>query len=110
MNLSYYCMRGNKMKQSYLINGKRVVNKTQLHDYLIQVFMLPEYYGRNLDALWDCLSTDSAMKKITIIHTESLVNALGDYSKSLIQLFDDLSKKRSIEIHLHTKGRKNETN
>ena len=25
------------------------------HDYVIDAFNLPEYYGRNLDALYDCL-------------------------------------------------------
>jgi len=98
------------MKRSYLINGKKVVSKKQLHEYLIQVFNLPDYYGKNLDALWDCLSADNTIKKITIIHTDTLVNTLGDYSTSLFQLFNDLNKKKSIDLHIHSKGRKNETN
>lgn len=27
----------------------------ELHEYFKSVFDLPEYYGRNMDALWDCL-------------------------------------------------------
>lgn len=110
MNLLYYCMKGNEMKKSYLINGKKVIDRKQLHEYLIQVFKLPDYYGRNLDALWDCLSTDNSIKKITIIHTDNLVNTLGDYSTAFIQLFNDLNKKKSIDLYIYTKGRKNETN
>ena len=26
------------------------------HDYLAEIFDFPDYYGRNLDALYDCLS------------------------------------------------------
>jgi len=26
-----------------------------LHEYFKEIFQLPEYYGHNMDALWDCL-------------------------------------------------------
>jgi len=32
-------------------------SKQQIHDYLRDKLELPEYYGSNLDALYDCLST-----------------------------------------------------
>lgn len=110
MNPLNYCMKVNKMRKSYLLNGKKVLNKQQLHDYLCQVFKLPEYYGRNLDALWDCLSTNNSIKKITVIHTENLVAVLGDYGALLLRLFNDLNKSKSIEVFLFAKGRKDETN
>ena len=37
-----------------------------LHDELQLVFDLPRYYGRNLDALWDVLTTDVALP-VTVI-------------------------------------------
>lgn len=97
------------MKKSYLINGKKIKDRKQVHEYLRSVFKLPDYYGRNLDALWDCLSSDSTIKKITIIHTDELKNTLGDYSNSLMNVFIDLSKKKSLELNIYTYGRKNET-
>ena len=36
------------------IDGKLI--KSQGHDYLKEVLNLPEYYGKNLDALYDCLT------------------------------------------------------
>ena len=27
----------------------------KLHEYFKKVFQLPDYYGNNMDALWDCL-------------------------------------------------------
>ena len=30
----------------------------QVHDALARDLKLPAHYGRNLDALWDCLTTD----------------------------------------------------
>ena len=35
------------------IDGKLI--KEDGHDYLMEVLNLPDYYGKNLDALYDCL-------------------------------------------------------
>ena len=32
------------------------MGQEQLHDYLQEMLPLPAYYGRNLDALYDCLT------------------------------------------------------
>ena len=52
------------MKQITL-NGNRLGDAAQVHDYLKEVFEFPEYYGKNLDALHDCL-TDLEDVEITI--------------------------------------------
>lgn len=52
------------MKQITL-DGNRLGNADQVHDYLKEVFEFPEYYGKNLDALHDCL-TDLEDVEITI--------------------------------------------
>lgn len=31
-------------------------SKAELHEYLMEMMVFPEYYGKNLDALYDCLS------------------------------------------------------
>ncbi len=33
----------------------KIGNRHELHDHLVKELMLPDYYGRNLDALNDCL-------------------------------------------------------
>lgn len=38
-----------------ILNFEGIADRAALHDYLAEAFALPEYYGRNLDALWDCL-------------------------------------------------------
>ena len=43
------------MKRVELI-GAQLKDKELLHDVLAQLLELPEYYGRNLDALHDCLT------------------------------------------------------
>lgn len=53
------------MKQITL-NGNLLADAAQVHDYLKECLGFPEYYGRNLDALHDCLG-DLENVEITII-------------------------------------------
>lgn len=39
-----------------IIDGRKIQNKEVLHDVLKDKLDFPDYYGRNLDALWDCLT------------------------------------------------------
>ena len=43
------------MKQITL-DGNILADAAQVHDYLEEVLNFPEYYGKNLDALYDCLT------------------------------------------------------
>lgn len=52
------------MKQITL-DGNILADAAQVHDYLKEQLQFPEYYGKNLDALHDCL-TDLADIEITI--------------------------------------------
>ena len=42
----------------YKVELKDVTSRAQLHEALKRGLELPEYYGNNLDALWDCLTSD----------------------------------------------------
>lgn len=52
------------MKQVTL-DGNLLADAAQAHDYLKEILEIPEYYGKNLDALYDCL-TDLEDIEITI--------------------------------------------
>jgi len=43
------------MKQ-VILDGTKIISREQLHNVLQQCLSLPEWYGRNLDALFDCLT------------------------------------------------------
>ena len=60
------------------LDGK-LINQSG-HDYLMEALDLPDYYGKNLDALYDCL---------TEIECEiELVNA-GEVDEDIIETFND---------------------
>ena len=43
---------------NYVIDLSNVSDRARMHAVLSDVLSLPAYYGRNLDALWDCLTSD----------------------------------------------------
>ena len=52
------------MKQ-IVLDGNILADAARVHDYLMEMLEFPEYYGKNLDALHDCL-TDLEDVEITI--------------------------------------------
>lgn len=50
------------------LDGKKI--NENCHDYLMEVLDLPAYYGRNLDALYDCLTVME--EDIEIINASSV--------------------------------------
>jgi ribonuclease inhibitor len=41
-----------------MLNGERVHSLEDFYDELVRRITLPEHFGRNLDALWDSLTSD----------------------------------------------------
>ena len=48
----------------YVLDAEKMQTREEMHEYLKEVLEFPEYYGGNLDALYDCL-TD--MKDVEIV-------------------------------------------
>lgn len=75
-----------------LLNGKRMINKKETHLYIKRKLELPDYYGKNLDALWDLLTIMSDPINIIILNGEYITENLGEYGNSLISVFEDVAK------------------
>jgi len=84
------------------LKGERLKDKVTAHNYLKKKLSLPEYYGNNLDALWDYLSTDFSPKKIKIYNSDKIIKNLGSYGKSLIKLSQEISRENdAVKISFH---------
>ena len=74
------------------LNGAKMTDKKTTHAYLKSELELPDYYGNNLDALWDCLTTDFSLKYISICNADILIDNLGAFGEAIIRLFKDAAK------------------
>lgn len=66
-----------------VVDGSKVENKEALHDILADSLQLPSWYGRNLDALYDCLTELEEETEIRLLNKKDLETHLGNYAKSL---------------------------
>ncbi len=74
------------------LDGAQMTSRKITHEYLKKKLMLPDYYGENLDALWDCLSSDFSPKRIILVNPEQMRENLADYGDSILKLFAEIAE------------------
>lgn len=82
-----------------ILDGEAIETREQLHTVLQQDLELPEWYGRNLDALYDSLTDSHDPISIEFQNREALETRLGRYAKALEQVIRDAAEENGkIEI------------
>ena len=74
------------------LNGNEMVSREAAHDHLAKELDLPDYYGRNLDALYDLLMEVSAETQITLVDPAAVVNFLGKYGQTLLSTIQEAAE------------------
>lgn len=81
------------------LNGARMRSNKGTHAYLARKLRFPSYYGNNLDALYDELSTVSEPLTIKIRNTKILCENLGEYGQAILNTFEDARRSNAnIEV------------
>jgi ribonuclease inhibitor len=77
------------------LNGRVIRSLNDLYDQLDQKLSFPDYFGRNLDALWEVLSSDvEGPFEIIWNHAADSKKAMGvDFERGL-KVLQDLEKER----------------
>ena len=73
------------MKKIYL-NGKAMGSREEMHAHLRRRLKLPDYYGNNLDALFDCLTEMGEETELIVRNTEALRECAGSYGTKLLSV------------------------
>ena len=79
--------------KSVILDAKKMLEKEKMHEYFAKKFDLPEHYGRNLDALFDCLCEINEPTLIKLKNEDALQ---GDTKESLIRLFHDVCNENEL--------------
>lgn len=75
--------------KKYTVDFRQVKYYLEMHDVLRESLDFPEYYGRNWDAFWDCItdffaSDESVM--IEILGLDVIERLFGDRAKMMIDI------------------------
>ncbi|MDD7306453.1 MAG: barstar family protein [Peptoniphilaceae bacterium] len=80
-----------------VLDGKKFLDKEKSFEYLNTKFAF-SYYVENLDALYDCLSMEDF--DVEIINYRDIFINLGQYGRTLLGVFLDLSLDLYINLNL----------
>ena len=77
-------------RNPYIVDFSEVKYCSEIHEILMKAFDFPAYYGKNPDALWDCL-TDLAGRhnKVEISGWQVIREKFGDTADELAEVFKE---------------------
>lgn len=62
------------------LDCRTVADRKHLHALLAEGFAFPEWYGGNLDAMFDCLTELHEPAELRVLYPEALGATLGNYA------------------------------
>lgn len=78
--------------QEICLDGRLMLSRETAHAHIKQQLDLPEFYGNNLDALHDCLTSIATPMHIVVSHGEAMKEALGSYGEILLRVLSDVAE------------------
>jgi ribonuclease inhibitor len=74
-----------------IIEGNDIHTEADFHKKIAEALGFPSHYGKNLDALWDVLSTDIE-RPITLVWKNSASSkvAMGEAFEKIVDLLDKI--------------------
>lgn len=76
----------------YVLDGNKMTSKEEAHEYIAKELQFPDYYGKNLDALEDCLEDMPADTVIEILFKDAARDNLGKYADKIFRIFDKVKE------------------
>lgn len=72
-----------------ILDGQTIDSRETLHQRLTELLQLPAWYGKNLDALHDCLTDLREPITLRVIHAHALRESLGGYASGFSHVLVD---------------------
>ena len=73
--------------KTIVLDCAQMTGREAAHDYLARELSFPDWYGRNLDALYDLLTGYVGPVRLELVHVRAL-EALGGYGRALLSTME----------------------
>ena len=70
-----------------ILDCEKLIQRKQAHMYLAETLGFPDYYGKNLDALYDCLTEIGEC--VIVLKGEDLLRESGGYGVKVLRVLKD---------------------
>ena len=74
------------------LNGAAMTDRAAAHSHLSEMLQLPDYYGRNLDALYDLLLEIGTQTQIILHNPAAVAEQLGRYGEALLSTLQEAAE------------------
>ena len=74
--------------KTIVLDCAQMIGREAAHDYLARELSFPEWYGRNLDALYDLLTGYVGPVRLELVSVRAL-EALGGYGRALLSTMEE---------------------
>ena len=76
--------------KTVILDCEKLLRKKQAHIYLAEILDFPDYYGKNLDALFDCLTE---MEECTIVlNGEDVLHRTDCYGAKILKVLEEAAQ------------------
>lgn len=80
----------------------QITTAEEFHNALAAAMVFPEEYGKNLDALFDCLTENRQDQELILLNWHNLEYKLKDYSGKILYVFHCAClENRHLTVTLH---------
>ena len=76
----------NQISKHYTIDLSSVTDLWDFHDIIAEALDFPDYYGCNLDALWDCLTSIPFDIHIVFLNFDRMEKVDSEYAKKILKI------------------------
>ena len=84
-----------------ILDGKSITGREALLEKMEKAFDFPEWFGGNLDALYDCLGDLMEEVDIEIVDYAALEANLGDYAGRVLRVLQDAA---NVNLNIQITG------
>lgn len=85
------------------IDCSEIRENADLHRTFSSQLHLPGFYGKNLDALYDCLTSLPQKTTLNLLHTQSLIDNLGPYGRAAISAIAHAERENPARLTVNMK-------
>lgn len=73
--------------KEFNIDGRKMTTQDELFKHLSELMWFPNYFGNNIDALWDILTQVSDETEIHFINVDIFLDEMDTYALKVIRMF-----------------------